>query len=95
MHFDGGRLCIQGIFHKLLNNRSGPINIAGEETVTLRDLCAKIGALANKPPRFARRPNTGTGDLVADISIMSTLLGRPRVGLTEGLAEMVSATEPT
>ena len=76
-------------------NRSGPINIAGEEVVTLKGLCTRIGALADKPPRFARRPNSGTGDLVADISLMSTLLGPPQVGLTEGLAEMVPTTEPT
>lgn len=63
-------------------------NIGGPETTDLRSICETIGELVGKSPRFseqAGRPN----HLVADIARMTNRLGKPKIGMTEGLKKMV------
>jgi nucleoside-diphosphate-sugar epimerase len=60
------------------------INLAGSETVTIRDLCLRIGQIAGQEPIF-KINNIIDSDLVADISIMKKKLGKPKVDLQSGI----------
>jgi len=60
------------------------INLAGSETVTIRDLCIRIGQIAGQEPIF-KISNLIDSDLVADISLMKKKLGKPKVDLQSGI----------
>ena len=65
------------------------INVAGPETVTIRQIAEIIGAEVGKGPTFenvAEQP-----DLIATIDLMRRLLGAPATSPRDGLARMVAA----
>ena len=66
------------------------INFGGEEEVSLRELAGMIGESAGVEPEF-----TETDDVsmfwVADVGLMTRLLGRPEVSLREGVRRVVAA----
>jgi UDP-glucose 4-epimerase len=65
------------------------INVAGPETVTIRQIAEIIGGEVGKAPTFenvAEQP-----DFVASIDLMTRLLGAPTTTPSEGLARMVAA----
>lgn len=62
---------------------SGIFNIAGPETLSIREIAEHLGARANQRPRFLVRP--AAGDLIADTTCMQRTLFVPRIGLREGL----------
>lgn len=59
------------------------VNVAGPETVSLRDLAGRIGAIVGRAPAFTHA--SAAGDLVADARRMRTLVDGPLVGVDEGL----------
>ena len=64
------------------------INIAGEEVVSLRELCIKIGQAVDKEPIF-KINDVSQNDLVADIETMRKELIEPKVNLKIGIEKMV------
>ena len=68
---------------------SATINVAGPETVTVRQIAEVIGQQLDVAPLFANVPEQP--DFVASIERMTTLLSRPTTSPGEGLAQMVAA----
>jgi UDP-glucose 4-epimerase len=68
---------------------SATINVAGPETVTVRQIAGVIGDQLGVEPRFANVPEQA--DFVASIELMSALLPAPTTSPQEGLARMVAA----
>ncbi len=64
------------------------INVAGEEVVSLRELCIKIGQAVDKEPIF-KINDVSQNDLVADIETMRKELIEPKVNLKIGIEKMV------
>lgn len=64
------------------------INIAGEEVVSLRELCIKISQTVDKEPIF-KINDLSQNDLVADIEMMRKELIEPKVNLKIGIEKMV------
>src|SRR5262249_4890298 len=60
------------------------INVAGPETLTLRDVGTLIGKAVGREPRFSVSDGK-PGHLVADIARMRELLGAPKTGFADGL----------
>jgi UDP-glucose 4-epimerase len=59
------------------------VNIAGDETVSLKKLCELIGIVVGKKPIF-RKQDGKQNNLVADNSLMKELI-TPKVSLKEGI----------
>jgi UDP-glucose 4-epimerase len=66
----------------------GPVNVAGPQTVSVRDIAERIGELARTQPRFDSGP--AADDLVADIAHMRATLHDPSVGVRDGLARTLA-----
>ncbi|MBD3843591.1 MAG: NAD(P)-dependent oxidoreductase, partial [Campylobacterales bacterium] len=64
------------------------INIAGNEVVSLRELCVKIGELVDKKPVF-KINDVSQNDLVADIEMMKKELIIPSISLVNGLERLI------
>lgn len=60
------------------------LNVAGPEVVSLRALCERIGSQLGVPPRF-EQVQGGPSDYVASTTAAERALGRPLVGVDEGL----------
>lgn len=60
------------------------LNVAGPEAVSLRALCERIGSQLGVPPRF-EQVQGGPSDYVANTVAAERSLGRPVVGIDEGL----------
>ena len=65
------------------------INVAGPEIVTLRELASQLAVQMGAAPLFHTEPGYHPRDIVGDISLMTELLGSPRVRLREGVAQAV------
>jgi len=59
-------------------------NIAGEEIVSIRELCNVIGAILNKKPVF-KIIDENSADLIADITLMKNFLHKPAISLKKGI----------
>ncbi|MEE9372619.1 MAG: NAD(P)-dependent oxidoreductase [Saprospiraceae bacterium] len=66
------------------------INIAGNETVSLQELCEKIGIIVKKSPNFDILFSS-QNDLIADISLMKNRLHLPEISLEKGLVTTFNA----
>ncbi|MDP9067836.1 MAG: NAD(P)-dependent oxidoreductase [Actinomycetota bacterium] len=64
------------------------MNVAGSETVSIRELACAIATALGRVPTFERLDGGSTGNLVADISRMSALLTRPKTPLAEGVRDL-------
>lgn len=64
------------------------INVAGPETISLRALCELIGDQVGKAPQLEVRPGGSDGNLVADTTVMTSLLVPPRARLADHLREL-------
>jgi nucleoside-diphosphate-sugar epimerase len=63
------------------------MNVAGDETVSIRELAELIGAAVGREPRFEDTGGAVPGDLIGRNERMHELLaGRPLIPLAEGLA---------
>jgi nucleoside-diphosphate-sugar epimerase len=67
------------------------INIAGNEIISLRQLCNLIGKLVNKEPIF-KIINIKQNDLIADIEFMKKHLYSPIVNLETGIKKLIEDT---
>ncbi len=68
------------------------INVAGAETVSLTELVDVIQACTGRHTTVNHAESDATGDLVADITRMNTLLGvTPQIGIREGIQRTVNA----
>lgn len=71
-------------------DRSGLLNIAGDEIVTMTELVELIGSTAGRSPRIAYRDSDAAGNLVGDNTAMKQILGVvPRIPLGQGLQGVV------
>jgi UDP-glucose 4-epimerase len=64
------------------------INIAGNEIISLKELCIKIGKQVGKEPIFEIH-NIDQNNLIADIEIMKKKLVEPEINLESGINKMV------
>ena len=65
---------------------AGVVNIAGDHTVSMRELSVEIGTLVGCEPKF-EETGTETGDLIGDNRLMQELFGTwPLVPLATGLS---------
>jgi len=67
------------------------INIAGNEIISLKQLCYLIGKLVNKEPIF-KINNIKQNDLIADIEFMKKHLYSPIVNLETGIKKIIEDT---
>jgi UDP-glucose 4-epimerase len=71
---------------------SGPVNVAGDEVVTITELVRLMGEVTGRRPRIRHTEAQPAGDIVADTTRMRDALGvTPTTSLREGLAAMVPA----
>jgi UDP-glucose 4-epimerase len=67
------------------------VNIAGLETISLRELGLQIGRLLGRAPVFQVEPARGAEMLCGDVQLMIEKLGiRPATSLSDGLASVVA-----
>lgn len=66
---------------------SHKINVAGPETLTLREIAEAIGQELGRTPVFERRPGA-PAHLVGDIERMTALLGAPRIRFRDAIGTL-------
>lgn len=66
------------------------INIAGNEVVSLRQICLIIGDIILKTPLF-KCDQSQPNNLIADISLMENLLQKPKINLYDGISMLVKS----
>jgi nucleoside-diphosphate-sugar epimerase len=67
------------------------LNCAGEETVSLRQLCNTIGLLTNRNPNYLVTGNS-TGNCIGNTALQKRFISAPKTNLTEGLKLTVKST---
>lgn len=72
----------------LQSKGSATYNVAGDETISLRELCLKIEALVGRKAQFVELAGAAM-DIVADISAMKNGLHKPIVHLDKGLKDLL------
>ena len=81
---------VESIVRALASSEQLVLNVAGDETVSIRDLGERIGAIVGRAPVFEDAGGEAPGDLIADNSRLHELLGsRALVPLDEGLRRTV------
>lgn len=70
-------------------DRSVTVNIAGPEALSLRAMAESIGRSTRCEPRFEIQWGEQGRNLVADISLMSELLGPPTIRFESGIADLI------
>lgn len=68
---------------------SHTINVAGPETLTLREIAEEIGRQAGRAATFEKTQGAVPADLVGDTALMARLLVRPGARFVDRLAELV------
>jgi len=73
-----------------LTRNGGPktLNIAGPQTVTIRELAEKIGQYLETAPSYTLASETG--DLIADTSAIRALIGNYEFDMARGLEDVMS-----
>lgn len=66
------------------------INIAGNEVVSLRQICLTIGDIILETPSF-KCDQSQPNNLIADISLMKNLLQKPQISLYDGISMLVKS----
>lgn len=61
------------------------MNVAGDELVSMRELCMRISAIVGKEPVFNVQLDKAASHLIADITKMKALIRNHSVSLNEGL----------
>ena len=67
------------------------INVAGPETVSLRELAMSIGNAVGRTPIFTVDPASTPRHLVGDTTRMRELLHAPSIGVDEGIRRLVAS----
>jgi nucleoside-diphosphate-sugar epimerase len=69
---------------------SGVFNVAGDESLNLRELVERLGAIAGTAPSIRHAGTSGSSALLGDNSLMREVLGvAPQTTLDEGLRRVV------
>lgn len=69
-------------------DRTITMNVAGPETLTLREVAVEIGRHVGREPVLDRRPGTTAASIVGDTSLLAATLGwTPSRTLSEGLGD--------
>jgi len=66
---------------------SGPINVGGPDVISLGEIIRSIGIQVGREPVIEQLP-AGPGNVIADLELMSRVLGPPRVRFSSGVAEV-------
>ena len=81
---------VESILCALASSEQLALNVAGDETASIRDLGERIGAIVGRAPVFEDAGGEARGDLIANNSRLHELLGsRALVPLDEGLRRTV------
>lgn len=67
------------------------MNVAGDELVSMRELCMRISAIVGKEPVFNLQSDKAASHLIADITKLKALIGNHSVSLDEGLKRTAAA----
>lgn len=70
---------------------SATINIAGPETLSIRQMCETIGEKIGCEPHFDVKADQKPGHLIADTGRMTSLLGGPSTHFADGVADVLQA----
>jgi len=78
-----------------LCTRGGPpiLNIASDETLSVRQIATTIGQHIGREPVFNMLPSSRHTDLIADVSLLQRTMQLNFTRFTDGLLEMVRADE--
>lgn len=68
--------------------KSCAVNVAGGETLSIRQICEIVGERLGREPVFEEQPGSAPS-LVGDISAMSRLLGAPQVSFEQGIVDVL------
>lgn len=83
---------LQVIERALGGSFAGIVNVAGDETVTLRELACRLGSVVGREPVFRDDDAAGLADTLGDNRLMHEALGGwPLVPLDEGLSRSFAA----
>lgn len=85
---------VRAIVRALQLADSQKINIAGPETLTLREIAEAIGAGLGREPVFERDATATPGHLVGDIERMTRLLGAPRIRFRDAIGALCRDVVP-
>ena len=77
----------------LRNSHRGPINLAGSEVISVRDLAVSAGKVLGIEPRISFSSKYRDFDLIAETSLSRRLFGDPRVTFQEGLKRVLLDVE--
>ncbi len=66
------------------------INVAGPDTLSLREICETIGSKVGKAPAFEVNAAASTGNLIGDIESMKKLLVEPQMHFAEGVIDLLN-----
>ena len=64
-------------------------NIAGDEVLSLKDICLIIGNIISKEPLFTHNEQN-SNDLIGNTELMKKHLCKPQISFKEGISKMVS-----
>ncbi|MBO9536962.1 NAD(P)-dependent oxidoreductase [Herbaspirillum sp.] len=78
----------QAVVAALNTTESATYNIAGAEIYSLRALCSKIETMVGRTGQYIQAPGTPL-DVIGDISAMRSRLHEPKVGIVDGLKELI------
>ncbi|WP_297213215.1 MULTISPECIES: NAD-dependent epimerase/dehydratase family protein [Thermodesulfovibrio] len=79
---------VEAIEKTLYLNGEYIFNIAGDEIVTIKGICTKIQEITGIEPIY-KRVEEIQNDLIADITLMKTLLHVPKISIKEGLQRLI------
>lgn len=71
------------------NSHRGPINLAGSEVISVRDLAMSAGKVLEIEPKISLSNKYRDFDLIAETSLSRWLFGDPRVTFEEGLKRVL------
>jgi nucleoside-diphosphate-sugar epimerase len=77
------------IAHALEHEVSGTLNVAGPETLSIREMSEVISRFVGASPRFTQDDSGEAQDLRADITAMRELLVPPRRSFAEAVSGLV------
>lgn len=71
------------------NSHRGPINLAGSEVISVRDLAMSAGKILEIEPTIRLSNRYREFDLIADTALSCQLFGEPQVTFREGLKRVL------
>jgi len=70
---------------------SGIFNVAGEESISIKELSEMLAGFLRKTPVFVYEKSNVSGDIIGDNSRMKSVLGVvPQISLRKGISELIT-----